>query len=151
MSKKSTKNAKGGGTIRKRSDGRWEGRYSIGFDPQTGKQIQKSVYGATQKEVRQKLSVITTQIDDGSYVEPCKMKLNDWFDIWLEDYLNGVKDSTAYLYQRRIDLYLRPALGATRLDQLDSHTIQHLYNSLGKEQNGRKKLSAKTIKNVHGI
>ena len=151
MSKKSTKNAKGGGTIRKRSDGRWEGRYSIGFDPKTGKQIQKSVYGATQKEVRQKLSVITTQIDDGSYVEPCKMKLNEWFNIWLEDYLNGVKDSTAYLYQRRIDLYLRPTLGATRLDQLDSHTIQHLYNSLGKEQNGRKKLSAKTIKNVHGI
>ena len=120
MSKKSTKNAKGGGTIRKRSDGRWEGRYSIGFDPKTGKQIQKSVYGATQKEVRQKLSVITTQIDDGSYVEPCKMKLNEWFNIWLEDYLNGVKDSTAYLYQRRIDLYLRPTLGATRLDQLDS-------------------------------
>ena len=58
MSKKSTKNAKGGGTIRKRSDGRWEGRYSIGLDPQTGKQIQKSVYGATQKEVRQKLTKI---------------------------------------------------------------------------------------------
>ena len=51
--KKSTKNAKGGGTIRKRSDGRWEGRYSVGFDTQTGKQIQRSIYGASQKEVRE--------------------------------------------------------------------------------------------------
>ena len=38
------KSAKGAGTLRKRSDGRWEGRYSIGFDAKTGKQIQKSVH-----------------------------------------------------------------------------------------------------------
>lgn len=42
----------GGGTIRKRSDGRWEARYTNGFDPKTGKQIQKSVYGKTQADVR---------------------------------------------------------------------------------------------------
>ena len=40
--------AKGGGTIRQRPDGRWEARYTLGIDPGTGKQIQKSVYGKTQ-------------------------------------------------------------------------------------------------------
>ena len=55
--KKTTKSAKGTGTIRKRPDGRWEGRYTIGRDPITGKQKQKSVYGKTQQEVRQKLSM----------------------------------------------------------------------------------------------
>ena len=40
--KSNTKNAKGSGTIRKRSDGRWEARYTLGIDPKTGKQIQKS-------------------------------------------------------------------------------------------------------------
>ena len=54
MTTKATKNAKGGGTIRKRSDGRWEARYTLGIDPGTGKQIQKSVYGKTQKEVKTK-------------------------------------------------------------------------------------------------
>ena len=39
-----TRGANGDGTIRKRSDGRWEARYSFGFDPGTGKQVQKSVY-----------------------------------------------------------------------------------------------------------
>ena len=66
MTTKATKNAKGGGTIRKRSDGRWEARYTLGIDPKTGKQIQKSVYGKTQKEVRQKLTAITAEIDDRS-------------------------------------------------------------------------------------
>ena len=78
--KKTTKNARGAGTIRKRADGRWEGRYSVGFDPKTGKQIQKSVYGATQKEARQKLTQIIGEIDDGEYLEPSKLKLGDWLD-----------------------------------------------------------------------
>ena len=67
-----TKNAKGGGTIRKRSDGRWEARYTTGIDHKTGKQIQKSVYGKTQKEVRQRLTEITAELDTGTYLEPSK-------------------------------------------------------------------------------
>lgn len=63
--KSNTKNAKGSGTIRKRSDGRWEARYTTGIDPKTGKQTQKSVYGKTQKEVRQKLTEVTAEIDSG--------------------------------------------------------------------------------------
>ena len=33
------KRANGEGNIRKRSDGRWEGRYTAGHDPVTGKRI----------------------------------------------------------------------------------------------------------------
>jgi integrase len=49
-----------------------------------------------------------------------------------------------------MDLYVRPALGNVRLDHLDGRMIQHLYNSLRKERDGKKPLSAKTIKDVHG-
>lgn len=45
MINKTTKNAKGSGSIRKRPDGRWEARYTTGRDAGTGKQVQKSVYG----------------------------------------------------------------------------------------------------------
>ena len=54
--KRNKKNAQGAGTIRKRSDGRWEARFTTGSDPVTGKQIQKSIYGKTQKEVRERLT-----------------------------------------------------------------------------------------------
>ena len=85
MSGKTTRGANGGGTIRKRSDGRWEARYSLGFDPKTGKQIQKSIYGKTQKEVSQKLNQVITEIDEGTYSEPTKMKLSVCLEEWLRD------------------------------------------------------------------
>ena len=37
------------------------------------------------------------------------MTLDEWLDIWLRDYLTGVKPSAAYLYQRQAKLYIRPA------------------------------------------
>ena len=47
--------ANGEGNIRKRKDGRWEGRYTAGYDPATGKRITKNVLGKTQAEVKEKL------------------------------------------------------------------------------------------------
>ena len=79
------------------------------------------------------------------------MTLDEWLDIWLRDYLTGVKPSTAYLYQRQAKLYIRPALGSVRLDRLEPHTIQRFYNSLYEERDGKPPLSAKSIKNIHGI
>ena len=46
------KRANGEGSIRKRKDGRWEGRYTAGHDPATGKTIYKNVLGKTQAEVK---------------------------------------------------------------------------------------------------
>ena len=41
------KRANGEGSIRKRKDGRWEGRYTAGHDPGTSKTIYKNVLGKT--------------------------------------------------------------------------------------------------------
>lgn len=58
--------ANGNGTIRKKTIIRkgkeytyWEARYTEGYDPGTGKQIQRSITGKTQKEVAQKLKAAT--------------------------------------------------------------------------------------------
>lgn len=57
--------ANGSGTIRKKTATRngkeytfWEARYTEGYDLGTGKQIQKSITGKTQKEVRQECSCV---------------------------------------------------------------------------------------------
>ena len=50
------KRANGEGSIRKRADGRWEGRYTAGYHPETGKRIIKNVLGKTQAECKAKLS-----------------------------------------------------------------------------------------------
>lgn len=50
------KRANGEGNLRKRSDGRWEGRYTAGYNAETGKRIIKNVLGKTQAECKAKLA-----------------------------------------------------------------------------------------------
>lgn len=147
MTTKATKNAKGGGTIRKRSDGRWEARYTLGIDPKTGKQIQKSVYGKTQKEVRQKLTAITAEIDDGTYMDIPRLKTADWLNTWVAEYVGNVKSSTRKSYQDHVRLNIIPYIGNVPLSKVTAAMIQQMYNEL----QTKKELSPKTIKNVHGV
>ena len=152
------KAAAGTGSIRKKTITRggkeytyWEARYTAGYDPGTGKQIQRSVSGKTQKEVAKKLKEATAAIDAGTYTAPSKMTVGQWLDIWTAEYLKNVKPRTVESYKIITRNHLRPGLGAARLDQLDAHTIQTFYNGLSEGRGGNKPLSAKTIKNIHGV
>ncbi len=156
---KTGKGAGGAGSIRKITTTRngktyiyWQGRYTEGFDPGTGKQIQRSITGKTQKEVAQKLKQVTLDIDNGVYHAPCKLTLAQWLEIWSKTYLGGVKPRTAHIYKSDIKLHILPALGAVRLEALNAPMIQAFYNAMGEpsEQNPEG-LSAKTVKNVHGV
>jgi len=147
LATRKAKGAKGGGTIRQRPDGRWEARYTLGIDPGTGKQIQKSVYGKTQKEVRQKLTAITAEIDEGTYMDVPRLKTADWLNTWVEEYIGNVKPATRKSYQDHVRLNIIPYVGAVPLSKLTAAMIQQMYNELQTE----KGLSPKTIKNVHGV
>ena len=141
------KKANGSGTIRKRADGRWEGKYSLGYDPKTGKLIRKSVYGKTQKEVRLALSKIVSEMDSGTYAEPSKMKVSQWLDEWLASYTMNIKPATRSAYEEHIRVHIKPNLGDIPLKQLSTRDIQQLYTGLLKER----KLSPKTVRNIHGV
>lgn len=148
------KAAAGSGTIRKKTITRngkeytyWEARYTAGFDPGTGKQIQRSISGKTQKEVSQKLKAATAAIDAKTYTAPSKMTVGQWLEIWTAEYLGGVKPLTVSSYKTAVKIHITPGLGAIKLEALDAHTVQGFYNSL----RNQKQLSPKTIKNIHGV
>lgn len=152
------KAAPGAGTIRKKTITRggkeytyWEARYTEGTDPGSGKQIQRSITGKTQKEVSQKLKAATASIDQGTYITPSKMTVGEWLDIWQRDYLGGVKAYTAATYKSNIENHIKPAIGSIRLEALNAHTIQEFYNSCKAVLDKKKPLSPKTIKNIHGV
>ena len=145
--KSNTRAAQGEGSIRQRPDGRWEARFTIGRNPGTGKQMQRSVYGATEKEVVQKKRQALAALDNGTYTEPTRMTLGQWLDVWTAEYLGAVKPGTVRTYKAQIANHIKPALGAIRLQQLNAHSMQAFYNALQRD----KGLSAKTIKNVHGV
>ena len=142
-----TKKANGSGTIRKRADGRWEGKYTLGYVPKTGKLIRKSVYGKTQKEVRLALSKIVSEMDSGTYAEPSKMKVSQWLDEWLASYTMNIKPATRSAYEEHIRVHIKPSLGDIPLKQLSTRDIQQLYTNLLKER----ELSPKTVRNIHGV
>ena len=150
--------AAGAGTIRKKTINRngksytyWEARYTTGYDPGTGRQIQRSITGKTQKEVSQKLKAATAAIDAGTYTAPSKMTVGQWLDIWTKEYLNNIKPRTAESYTIIVNNHIKPGLGATKLDKLEPHTVQTFYNDLYKGKRDKKALSAKTVRNVHGV
>lgn len=151
--------ANGNGTIRKKTvtkNGKqytyWEARCTVGYDPGTGKQVQKSISGQTQKEVRQKLSKIITELDEGIYTVTSKVTVKEWSETWLTNYLGNVKPSTALLYRQQAEMYIIPRLGSLKLEALTSDQIQKFYNELFRsKEDGGKGLSAKTVKNVHGV
>lgn len=136
----------GSGTIRQRADGRWEGRYTVGYDPKTGKQLTHSIYGKTKREVRDKLNKTLTEIQEGAYIEPTNMTVGQWLDTWLKEYKVNVRPETKASYEMHIRVHLKPDLGKIRLNKLTTHQIQLLYNKLINERG----LSPKTVKNAHG-
>ena len=73
--------ANGEGNIRKRKDGRWEGRYTAGHDPVTGKIIYKNVLGKTQDEVRKKLRQALGESEHLDFTKRGKYTVGEWMDI----------------------------------------------------------------------
>ena len=131
------KAASGTGTIRKKTVQRngktytyWEARYTTGYNPGTGRQIQRSITGKTQKEVAQKLKAATAAIDAGTYQAPCKLLVSEWLETWTENYLGGVKPRTVDSYKSIVRNHLIPAFGAVRLEALTPDHIQAFYNGL---------------------
>lgn len=169
--KSNTRAAQGAGSIRQRANGSWEARYVAGKDPSTGKPIRKSVYGKSQKEARQKLTQAIAAIDNGDYFEPSKMTVGEWLNIWLAEYMGDKKYLTVKSYRGQTENHIRPALGAIRLSLLQPHMIQKFYNELTatgcrtpkRDSNGEfirvngkiayeaAPMSAKTVRNIHGI
>lgn len=146
-----TKRANNEGSIRQRPDGRWEARYSAGYDGGTGKLIRRSIYGDTQAEVRKKLNAIIKSIDDGNYTPPNKMTVGEWFDTWLSTYVKPtLKPHSVRSYEAHIKNHIKPAIGAFKLSEAQplSLEIQKLYNKLLEKD---PPLSPKTIKNLHGV
>ncbi|MDL2232245.1 site-specific integrase [Ruminococcaceae bacterium OttesenSCG-928-L11] len=145
------RNAHGSGTIRQRKDGTWEARYTVGRDPGTGKQVQKSIYGKTQSEVLVKLQAVQHDINTGTYTDPTKMTVGQWLDEWLEDYPGDVKERTLNEYKGVVAHRIKPGIGNVKLADLNTQSIQRFYNTCLRGTKDKKAISAKTTRNLHGV
>ena len=149
------KRANGEGSIRKRSDGRWEGRYTVGYD-ENGKVKMKNVLGKTQAEVKEKLKI---KLEESKVLDVAKSEsytVAEWAALWFEVYAKpNIRERTADYYNRYITKHIVPCLGDIKLNKLTGRQIQKMYNDL--LDHGRERVSQKE-KNpglsgtyVHGV
>ena len=136
-SKKAQKSASGSGSIRQRtvvSRGKtytyWEARFISGYHPGTGKPISRSISGKTQREVALKLREATAAVDTNTFLEPTKLTIGQWLDIWAKEYLCNLKPNTAYAYRAAVANNIKPNIGALKLNQISPHDVQTFYNEL---------------------
>ena len=152
--------ANGEGNIRKRSDGRWEGRYTAGRNPETGKVIYKNVLGKTQAEVKAKLKVAIEESANLDMLKAEQYTTGQWMDVWFENCAKiKVRPSSHQTYRGYIDNHIKPNIGDVPLNKLSSLHLQKLYKKLlagGRveriEAKGQPKgLSAKTVRNINQV
>ena len=154
------KRANGEGNIRKRKDGRWEGRFTAGHDPVTGKQIFKNVLGKTQAEVKEKLKKALVEAGQVDFTKSGKYTVGTWMDEWFENVAKiKVRPSSHQTYKGYIDNHIKPNIGNIPLEKLTTMDLQKFYRKLltkgrverieSKEQ--PKGLSAKTVRNINQV
>ena len=154
------KRANGDGSIRKRKDGRWEGRYVVGHDPVTGKMISRNVLGKTQAQVKEKLRTAIENSKRLDYTQTGKYTVGQWMDEWFEAYAKvKVRPSSHQTYKGYIENHIKPNIGDIPIEKLTSLQLQKFYRQLLTEgrvpriesEKQQKGLSAKTVRNINQV
>lgn len=149
----------GSGTVRLRSDGRWEGRIVISYDDD-GKPKFKSAFGKTKTECMEKLKVMQEKAIQITGKLPTSAKSNmpfgEWIDLWYQNYSKpSLRESTQEGYENTIYTHIIPQIGKIQLDKLSNNDLQQFYAWL--KTSGRTRftdqfgngLSDKTIRSCH--
>lgn len=144
MQKGRPRASNGSGSIRQKANGSYELRYT-----QDGKQKSKSYKTFTDADKARRQ--ITAAVDAGTYVDPSKMRLGEWLDIWLDMYCGHIKPGTLVQYRGYAKNHIKPELGQVKLCNLRPDRVQKFVNELS--NHGKKReadIAYKTRKNVHG-
>ena len=153
------KRANGEGSIRKKPNGRWEGRYTQGINPSTGRAIQKSVSARTQAECKEKLAKAIRDNRGIPVNHNGDYTVAEWCRLWFETYSKPViRPNTAKTYENMIENHIVPAIGGVKLKRLTAIQIQKMYNDSktnGRVQRFEKKtdtaLSGSTVRRIHMV
>ena len=118
--------AKRGENIRKRKDGRWEGRYIKGRKADRTA-IWGYIYGHSYNEVKEKLTIkkmevqqFTLNVDNPTFSELSRT--------WESSIFLGVKSSTAAHYHYTLQHYILPVLGPYRVQALSECILENSGN-----------------------
>lgn len=145
----------GDGTIRKRSDGRWEARIIVGHK-NDGSPMYKSAFAKTQKSALKELHHLIELYRDVDLTEDSRMTLGEWLDKWLDEYMIfTIRESTLDSYRAMVKNQVKPFIGGKQIASLTTADMQKFYNKIKKEGRVRehpihgKTLADSMVRGVH--
>ena len=145
----------GDGMVRKRDDGRWEGRIVVGHKA-NGDPIFRHVYAKTQKALTEKFHQRIECYQDVELTEDSRMTLGEWLDRWLAEYKDGtIRPGTLESYRNYIENYIKPQLGGKQVSLITTQDVQRMYRRLKsggrvrEDAEGSKRLSDSTVRHIH--
>ena len=124
----------GDGMVRKREDGRWEGRIVVGHK-ENGDSIFRYIYADNQKELTAKLRQNIDAYQGVDLTEESRMTLSEWLDRWLEQMSLTLRPDTLKRYRGDMDRHVKPYLGHKKLTQITAEDLRELYHTL--QERGR--------------
>ena len=128
---------KGQGTVRQRTDGRWEGRHIVGYD-ENGKAKTKNVLANTKAECIEKLKKLQESYGEvATFKVGPDMRFGDWINYWYENHSKPtIRPTTQKGYEQWIYVHTIPILGHIPLNKLTQSDFQKFLNEM--KTNGRK-------------
>jgi integrase len=140
-----------GAIYQRKSDGRWCASVDLGFVQ--GKRRRKLLYGATRKEVGEKLKTILLEQQAGLNIAPHEQTVASFLAHWLEQSVRPhLRPMTYRSYEQVVRLYLVPHIGRHQLSKLAPEHVQRMVNTLrtsgGKKGQGLAARSVNYIRNV---
>ena len=115
--------ARHGENIRKRADGRWEGRYPV-YSEEKEQQVYRSVYGKTYREAKEKLNARKSGLSDQELAIGGRILLAQAAQEWLAEIQDTRKKSTYVKYQFIYDSYLKKELGLMEIHKITDHAVR---------------------------
>ena len=117
--------------VRKRDEGRWEGRIVVGHKA-NGDPIFRHVYAKTQKALTEKLHQSIECYQDVELTEDSRMTLGEWLDRWLAEYKDGtIRSGTLEGYRNYIENYIKPQLGGKQVSLITTQDVQRMALPVG--------------------
>ena len=147
----------GDGMVRKREDGRWEGRIVIGHK-ENGDPIFRYLSAGSQKALVERLNRERNIYQGVDLTEDSRMTLGEWLDRWLEERVApSVRESTLESYRYHIRHHIKPRLGSKPIGKITVDDVQKLYREIqncGRIQEDSvwgHALSGSTVRRLHGV
>jgi len=145
-----------------------ESRYRVRYAYYAnGKRKQRTRTFKSSKDANAFLAKVEHSINTGMYADARGLTVGEYLDLWLETYALNLRPNTLKGYKLHADKQIKPHIGGTRLENLTTLAIQHMYGEILKtvfskakyEQQGpmricvkpAKTYSVKTVRNVHAL